>query len=72
MYSESERRNTLCDCVGAEQRQGIQRWSVIEAEIGKGRMAKLEKRERVGIKKVNEEEEGGEQGVETMLVFNGG
>lgn len=44
--------------MGAEQQQEIQRWIVIQGEIGKGRTAKMEERERVDIKIVGEEKEG--------------
>lgn len=55
--SECVSAEIYCDCVGAEQEQEIQRWSVIQRGIGKGSMAKLE--ERADIEKVSEEEEGG-------------
>lgn len=45
--SECVSAETYCDCVGAEQEQEIPRWSVIQrGEIGKGKMAKLEEREK--------------------------
>lgn len=78
-YSESERVSAeiYCDCVGAEQEQELQRWSVMWGEIGKGKMAK---REKADIEQVGGEwREGGEQGGEKMvrwggsvLMFNGG